>query len=233
MPLPKQALAFERTSAKQRVYETVKDWIIEGQFKPGEKVSDIEIAEYFNISRTPVREALQLLESQKLVKSFPGKATIVTDLVTDNIEKWYQPMAMLQQLAITLAVDKITPADLSRLKRLSDLFKERAKTQENPMPILKADKEFHSCILEAAGNEYIEDFCDVLWIHIQRLEYGHFRDNSMEESVEDHENIIQALERKDGYAASVLMKEHWDRTALLIRELNKENTGKEAEKFQD
>lgn len=58
MPLPNTESAFERTSAKQRVYETVKDWIIEGQFKPGEKVSDFEIADYFKISRTPVREAL-------------------------------------------------------------------------------------------------------------------------------------------------------------------------------
>ena len=69
MPLPTGDLSFDRRSAKQKVYETVKDWIIEGQFKPGEKVSDVEIAEYFNVSRTPVREALQLLEAQKLVKS--------------------------------------------------------------------------------------------------------------------------------------------------------------------
>ena len=89
MPLPKEQTSFERLSAKQRVYETVKDWIIEGQFKPDEKVSDIEIADYFKVSRTPVREALQLLEAQKLVKSYPGKATLVTDLETDNIEKWY------------------------------------------------------------------------------------------------------------------------------------------------
>ena len=221
MPLPNKELAFERTSAKQKVYETVKDWIIEGQFKPGEKVSDIEIADYFKVSRTPVREALQLLEAQKLVKSYPGKATIVTELEKDDIEKWYLPMAMLQQLAITLAVEKITPAHINHLKKLSDVFKECIKEQEKPMPILKADKAFHSCILEAAGNEYITDFCDVLWIHIQRLEYSFFRDTPLEASVEEHERMIKVLEMKDSYLASVLAKEHWDRTALSIRELNK------------
>lgn len=221
MPLPNQEIPFERTSAKQKVYETVKDWIIEGQFKPGEKVSDVEIAEYFNISRTPVREALQLLEAQKLVKSYPGKATLVTEIETEDIEKWYLPMAILQQLAIKLAVEKITPAHIRRLKTLSDVFTECVKEQDKPMPILKADKEFHCCILEAAGNEYIMDFCDVLWIHIQRLEYGFFRDTPLEGSIREHEKIIQALEMKDEYSASILVKEHWDRTALLIRELNK------------
>ena len=88
------------------------------------------------------------------------------------------------------------------------------------MAILKADKAFHSCILEAAGNEYIMDFCEVLWIHIQRLEYGFFRDTPLEDSISEHERLIQALEMKDGYSASILIKEHWDRTALLIRGLN-------------
>ena len=64
----------------------------------------MEIAEYFNVSRTPVREALQLLEAQKLVKSYPGRATIVTELESEHIEKWYLPMIALQKLAIELAV---------------------------------------------------------------------------------------------------------------------------------
>ena len=220
MPLPNKEISFERTSAKQKVYETVKDWIIEGQLKPGEKISDMEIAEYFNISRTPVREALQLLEGQKLVKSYPGKATIVTEIETDDIEKWYLPMAMLQQLAINIAVDKITPMHILCLKNLSDEFKECVREQDRPMPILKADKAFHSCILEIAGNEYITDFCEVLWIHIQRIEYGFFRDTPLADSINEHERLIEALERKDGYSASILIKEHWDRTAFLLRGLN-------------
>lgn len=221
MPLPNREPSFERTSAKLKVYETVKDWIIEGQFKSGEKVSDIEIANYFNISRTPVREAFQLLEAQKLVESFPGKATIVTELKTDNIEKWYLPMAMLQQMAIQLAVEKFTPKQIQQLKRLSEEFRECVKEQSKPMPILRADKAFHSCILEVAGNEYIMDFCDVLWIHIQRLEYSYFRDTPLEASVEEHERMIQALEMKDSYSASCLAKEHWERSAMLIQELNR------------
>lgn len=221
MPLPNKAPSFERMSAKMKVYEDVKDWIIEGQLRPGEKVSDIEIADYFKVSRTPVREALQLLEAQKLVKSYPGKATIVTELETDNIEKWYLPMATLQQVAVTLAVDRITPPYITRLKDLSRRFTEAVKEPRNTMPLLKADRNFHSCILEAAGNEYVTDFCDVLWIHIQRLEYRFFRDMPLGDSIEEHEKLIDALEMKDDYTASHLMKEHWERTALLVRELNR------------
>lgn len=224
MPLPSKQVSFERISAKQRVYQTVKEWIIEGQLKPREKVSDVEIADYFNISRTPVREALQLLEAQKLIKSYPGKATIVTELETDNIEKWYQPMVVLQQLAVTLAVEKIKPEHIHHLRTQADKFAEYVKEQENPMPILRADKDFHKAILEIVGNEYIIDFCDVLWIHIQRLEYSFFRDTSLDESIQEHEKLIGALERKDGYSASILIKNHWERTALILNERNKKIT---------
>ncbi len=223
MPLPNEQLVLERTSAKQRVYEAVKDWIIEGQFRPGEKILDKEIADYFKVSRTPVREAFQMLETQKLIKSYPGKETIVTELETDHIEELYLPMATLQQLAITLAVEKITPAHIRRLKDLSAAFSEAVKEQSRPMPILKADKDFHSCILETAENEYISDFCDMLWIHIQRLEYSFFRDTPLDDSIREHESMIQALEMRDEYSASILAKEHWDRSALLIRELYRKN----------
>lgn len=220
MPLPSQKTNFERMSAKQKVYETVKDWIIEGQFQPGEKVSDIEIADFFHISRTPVREALQLLESQKLVKSYPGKATIVTELGKDNIEKWYQPMVKLQQLGMSLAVPVITQPQIKQLRRLSEVFAETVKEQDKPMKILSADKNFHMYILEIAGNEYIMDFCNILWIHIQRLEYSFFRDTVLLESLDEHERIIQALEMKDSYSAELLIKDHWERTALVINEMN-------------
>ena len=111
--------------------------------------------------------------------------------------------------------------DSSRDQKLAEDFAESVKEQSKPMPILRADKAFHSYILEMAGNEYITDFCDIRWIHIQRLEYGFFRDTPMEESIDEHEKLIQVLEMKDSYSASLLAKAHWDRTALMLKELNK------------
>ena len=67
MPIPERPQALQRQSAKSVVYQTVCDWIITGVMKPGEKILDSELASYFNVSRTPVREALQLLQNQKLL----------------------------------------------------------------------------------------------------------------------------------------------------------------------
>lgn len=170
-------------------------------------IADAEIAAYFKVSRTPVREAIQLLEMQKLVKSYPGKATIVTEIQKDQIEKYYLPMANLQQLAVTMAVEKVKPEDIQKLSDLSERFKKLITVQTEPLPILKADMDFHSYILDIADNEYVKDFCNVLWIHIQRLEYSYFRDSpSLKQSVEEHEEMIRALECKDGFSVSIRMK---------------------------
>ena len=91
MPIPERPQALQRQSAKSVVYQTVCDWIITGVMKPGEKILDSELASYFNVSRTPVREALQLLQSQKLVLVMPGRATVVAPLDTQDIEKCYRP----------------------------------------------------------------------------------------------------------------------------------------------
>ena len=117
MPVPQGRGVIHRKSARQAVYETVCDWIITGVLEPGEKILDSELGEYFSVSRTPVREALQLLQSQKLVLVMPGRATVVAPLDTQDIEKCYRPLADLEALAAELACGKLTENDCAMQRR--------------------------------------------------------------------------------------------------------------------
>ena len=116
MPVPQGSGVIHRKSARQAVYETVCDWIITGVLEPGEKILDSELGEYFSVSRTPVREALQLLQSQKLVLVMPGRATVVAPLDTQDIEKCYRPLADLEALAAEIACGKLTENDFFELE---------------------------------------------------------------------------------------------------------------------
>ena len=106
MPLPNSLNEENRQPTKAYILETMQHWITVMQLRPGEKISDTEIAEYFNVSRTPVREVLKMLEQQKLIYIYPGRATVVADLALDDIESYYLPMQTLQCLAVRLAVNK-------------------------------------------------------------------------------------------------------------------------------
>ena len=210
-----------RGTVRTQIYESIKQWIIEGRLKPGEKLSDTDIAALFHVSRTPVREAFQQLEMQKLIKSYPGKATIVTEIETDHIEQWYLPMVSLQQLAATIAIEKVTQEQIDDLKQLSDVFLRRVRSQADPMELLQADRAFHDYILRIAGNEYIIDFCNTLWIHILRLEYRFFQETmTLEESISDQLELIKDLEMRDSFMISMVTKNHWERTALEINFIN-------------
>ena len=220
MPLPNYPYAGKDTLTKADILETIQHWITVMQLKPGEKISDTEIAEYFNVSRTPVREVLKMLEQQKLIFTYPGRATIVADLALDDIESYYLPMQTLQCLAVRLAVEKADAADVEELERLNAVFGEVTERRNDAESILMADKNFHEKILEIAGNEYIEEFCSALWVHIARLDYMFFRDNTMGTSYNDHKLMIESFRIKDPFGAKLAMKNNWNYSMLAVKAVN-------------
>ena len=220
MPLPNYPYAGKDTLTKNDILETLQHWITVMQLKPGEKISDTEIAEYFNVSRTPVREVLKMLEQQKLIFTYPGRATIVADLALDDIESYYLPMQTLQCLAVRLAVEKADAADVEELERLNAEFGEVMENANDAESILMADKSFHEKILEIAGNEYIEEFCSALWVHIARLDYLFFRNNTMGTSYNDHKLMIESFRMKDPFGAELVMKNNWNYSMLAVKAVN-------------
>lgn len=159
---------------KNEILQTIRDWITVMQMKPGEKIFDTEIAEYFNVSRTPVREVLKILEQQKLICTYPGRATVVAELDTDDIESYYLPMQTLQCLAVRLAVERATAEDIDELESLNDEFRRKIEVGSDTEGLLAADRNFHQKIIDIAGNEHVDEFCSTLWVHIARLDYLFF-----------------------------------------------------------
>ena len=212
MPLPNSLNEENRQPTKAYILETMQHWITVMQLRPGEKISDTEIAEYFNVSRTPVREVLKMLEQQKLIYIYPGRATVVADLALDDIESYYLPMQTLQ----CLAVNKATSTDIAELEALNAQFGE-AMDNGDAESILMADRNFHDKILEIAGNEYVDEFCSALWVRIARLDYMFFRDNTMGTSYNDHRLMIESFRIKDPFGAELAMKNNWNYSMLAVK----------------
>lgn len=209
MPIPKKNSVLERRSAKDLIYETVCDWIIGGEMVPGEKLLDTELAVYFNVSRTPVREALQMLEAQKLIKVTPGRATTVAEVDKADIEKCYRPLAEIQGLAARLAAPRLTKAQLAGLEE-TQLGFERACKADEAEKAISCDNRFHDLILEAADNEYITEYVHMLLLHVTRIKFHYFHKDLLRKiSVEHHRDILKALDRGDGEMAAERMRSHW------------------------
>ncbi|PWV95899.1 DNA-binding GntR family transcriptional regulator [Paenibacillus cellulosilyticus] len=212
MPIPTNYVSPLRMSAKERALSQIQRWIIDGTLQPGEKLFDAELADSLGVSRTPIREALQLLEVQGLVSTRPGKETIVTVIEKDDIFKMYPTMAALQALAAEATAQVILPEQIEQLKAINEEFAAAIKSGQ-AYQAMETDEQFHNLIMELSDNPYAASFSASLQIHIRRFKYV-FLQQSMTAtgaSVEEHAAIIEAFEQKDSERAHALMKQNFIR----------------------
>ncbi len=210
MPIPQNYAAPAKVSAKDRAYNQIQEWIVDGTLVANEKINDAQLANALGISRTPVREALQLLALQGLVAMKPGVATYVTELEEGAIEKILPPLSVLQALAAQTASQMADEADLVELADDNARFADAIKNKDY-FNALKEDERFHGKIVQICNNPYLESSINVLQAHVRRL----FFQNQIilsEESVDEHNAIIEALKLRQADKASEIAKKNWQRS---------------------
>ncbi|MBL3648109.1 GntR family transcriptional regulator [Bacillus vallismortis] len=206
MPIPSNISKPVRQTAKTIALEQIQKWIVEGILAPGEKINDDELAKALGVSRTPVREALQLLAVQGFVEMSPGRETRISQIEKNDVFKVYPPMAALQSTAAELAIENIQSSHLEEMAAINQQMK-TAIDRNEIYEALELDKAFHDVMIDAADNEYIRNFTSVLHMHILRLEYLFFK--SPQNSIEEHEQMIQACKEKDRKKAAELTYSNW------------------------
>lgn len=223
MPIPTDLSKPVRKTAKENAFEQLQDWIIDGTLQPGEKLNDTELAQALGVSRTPIRESLQLLEVQRFVKMYPGKATQVTEVEKESISDLLPPLAALQALSAELAIPNLTPETIELLEHTNKRFAD-AVLAEDYFSALKVDEEFHQIIVDTANNPYIKTTVPTLQVHVRRL----FFHNSIvltKDSIEEHTRIIELMKQGDAEGVSAIMRNNWVRAIDEFHHLN-ENTAK-------
>lgn len=209
MPIPSTPRDVDRVSAQQQIYNTLKDWIVDGTLVPGEFINDSEIAKYFSVSRTPVREAILLLSQQDFVKIMPSKGTKVTETSEEAAAFIYEAISCLSAEIARLAVRKQKPGDIDELKRLNARFAFIMEAQDYSR-ILEADTNFHNYILKMADNPYMESCWRQILPHAHRYELLYFKSGiNKEQSVADHDDIIRAIADKSEGEAARFSQQNW------------------------
>lgn len=217
MPIPITHVKPKRQNAKENAFDQLQQWIIDGTLQPGEKLVDVELASALGVSRTPIRESLQLLEVQGFVKMYPGKATQVTEVHKETINDLLPPLAALQALAAELAIPHQNEKMLHELESLNEQFA-NAVNSKDYFSALKLDEEFHQVIVNAANNPYIHRMVASLQAHVRRL----FFHNSIVltvGSIEEHNEIIRLIKEQKSTDVSAVMRENWLRAIEEFKSL--------------
>lgn len=207
MPIPINHAKPIRISAKENAFNQLQQWIIDGTLGPEEKLNDTELAQALGVSRTPIRESLQLLEVQGFVEMFPGKATQVTTIKKEDIKDLLPPLAALQALSAELAIPNLDETIIHHMEDTNERFAHAIQTKDY-FAALKIDEEFHQIIVDAANNPYITSMVANLQAHVRRL----FFHNSIvltTNSIQEHATIIELLKKRDATSVSKVMRDNW------------------------
>ena len=209
MPIPQKSQPIKKLNSKDIVYSTIKEWIVSGTLKPGEKIVDTELAKYFSVSRTPVREALQLLSENLLIEIIPSRGTRVSEINWDEIKECYFLMAELQADVVRLAFPHLTDEDIQTLTKLNQEF--AAATADEDINLQsKKDSLFHEYLIEKTNNRYIAQYIHQLQVPIQRIENLYFKtEQHMQNSAQYHQKIIDALQAHHLEDAEEYMRNNW------------------------
>ncbi|MDR7419067.1 MAG: GntR family transcriptional regulator [Armatimonadota bacterium] len=211
MPEPTlPAITFEDLT--ERVCHSLRDAIINGMLQPGERLVEERIAAQLGVSRAPVREALQVLETEGLVTSVPRRGVSVTVLTKGDVEEIYGLRSALECQAARGACRNASIRDFEYLR---SLVQEIKRSSPRDAKLLAApDIAFHRRILELSGNRRLLD----AWLSIMsqvRLLQRHVlasRSLSVENLARNHEAIVDALQSGDADTAERCLREHIERT---------------------
>lgn len=195
-------------SASAAAGEVIREAIIDGRLPPGQRLKEEELARELGISRTPVREALLLLESEGLVESIPRRGATVRAYAVSDLDDVYQLRALLEGHAARRAAARISPADVTRLEKSCDRF-DRLRAEDDLLDLVKENLLFHSVVHEAAASDRLAALIRKV-IEIP-LVYKSFYWYSPEQKVISqhyHRQLARALKLGDGERAELIMKEH-------------------------
>lgn len=221
MPIPNTVQTIPRALAREDVYRTIKQWIVDLQLAPGELIRDQELASSLGVSRTPVREALRRLEDEGLIVTHSHKWTKVAPSDLAEAEQLYPIVAALEATATELAQPLLTEADLKQLCAVNKEMAAAVAAQDVEQAVTQ-DEAFHRLIVQKSGNNEIAKLLAMLLPRIKRIELAHFGNRLIaEQSLSEHEAIVAALREGDGKLAAGMMKKNWTMSpAGELAELN-------------
>jgi DNA-binding GntR family transcriptional regulator len=195
-------------SIRERVYLYIKDLILDGEFKTGDRLVERELAERLNISRTPIREALFRLESQGFVKTVPRKGVIVADISEKEIIEVFTILSSLEVLAVKLAVQKL---DNETKRKFTSCIKKVEECLQNKSEVDFSDlhSELNYLLYSSAKNTKLYEILSGLSDYIRAFaKKGYQKAGRAEQSMEEHLKIMEAIVNKESDMSEYLTKIH-------------------------
>lgn len=204
------------------VFKTLRRAILKGELQPGERLMEIALANKLGVSRTPIREAIRMLELEGLVLMIPRRGAEVAGITEKNLRDTLEVRRALEELAIELSCTRITDEELEELRKAEKDFVISIKNKDI-IEIARADEKFHDIIFTSTGNDKLIQMINNLreQMYRYRLEYVK-AESTRNQLMSEHEMIMKALRSRDKSEAKRIIAEHINNQEVNVSKKIKE-----------
>ncbi|WEK04996.1 MAG: GntR family transcriptional regulator [Candidatus Devosia phytovorans] len=208
----------KRGQGVQTVYDSLRQSILDLTLDPGSPLDEMRLAEQFDLSRTPIREAMVRLSAEGLLVTLPNRNTIVAPIDFVNLPYYFEALTLMYRVTTRSAAVHRKSEDVERIRALAGLYADAVKRQD-ALDMISTNREFHVAIAEAGGNHYFTQlFARLLdeGRRVLRLYYQSFDDALPLQYVDEHGEMIAAIEAGDAVQADRLGARH---AAQIVRQI--------------
>lgn len=219
----------DRGTGTSLVYERLRQDILTMTLKPSAPLDEVRLSERFQMSRTPIREALVRLAGENLVMTLPNRSTIVAPLDFNDVQAYCDALALLQRVVTRLAARNRDDDDLARMHQTHEAFADAVAAQD-PFRLILTNCDFHLAIAHAGRNKYYTGFYNRLLDdgrRLLRLFYFYYNDALPNRFVQEHAAMVRAIEDRDEEAADRFAYEHAQSTIECLQSMLQPKEGGE------
>ena len=201
------------------VFNTLRKAILRGELKPGERLMEIQLANKLVVSRTPIREAIRILELEGLVLMIPRKGAEVAQITEKNMQDVLEVRKALEELSVQLACERITPEQVEEMKMAAEDFRKVLKSGD-VTKIAEADVKFHDIIFAATNNQRLITLLNNLREQMYRFRVEYLKQKECyPQLLEEHDKLIALISGGEVEEACELMGCHIANQASTVSDV--------------
>ncbi|MCX8085253.1 MAG: GntR family transcriptional regulator [Calditerrivibrio sp.] len=198
----------DNTPLSEKIAETLREYIMKGNLKPGERLTEPKLSAMLGISRTPIREALRLLENEGFIDIFPRRGAVVSNITPKDVDEIFLIKTKLESLAAKLAVDNLSETDIKKLIEINEKMVKYSESK-NVVSLIKLNSEFHNIFIERSNNSRLIKFIESLNKQFKRVTAYSFTElGRIKKVLEEHNSIIEAFQKRDQDEVERLVEVH-------------------------
>ena len=204
------------------VFNTLREAILRGDLVPGERLMELQLAAKLGVSRTPIREAIRMLEQEGLAITIPRKGAIVAGMTEKDMQDVLEIREALEELSVQVACDKITDEEIAELQKNMKNF-EHSLNSGDLKTMAHADVEFHDVIYRATDNPKLINMLNNLREQMYRYRVEYLKNpQNHEQLLHEHEAIYKGIVEKDKSAVTEMIRKHISNQVAVVKHMIRE-----------